>query len=76
MRNVSRINVCLVNYLFFFLFSCKSEINPCECGENLMKSNNEIDEKLESKCEEYSMKLSSSKRKIWNKKMLDCTSIK
>jgi hypothetical protein len=73
MRWISRINIFLVAFLTWLLFSCKQDLTPCECGRNLSKSFDEIDQDLEVKCEDYVLKLSNDQRKIWNKEVLDCT---
>ncbi len=75
-----RSNNLLVSYTFIIIailfFSCKKELAPCECGQNLSQPFDKIDQELEVKCEEYVLKLSHKERKIWNKKVLDCTSDK
>lgn len=58
------------------LFSCENELTPCECGRNLSKPLNDIDQDLELKCEDYVLKLGETQRKFWNKEVLDCTSVK
>ena len=62
--------------LSILLFSCKKELTPCECGRNLSQPFHKIDQVLEVKCEEYVLKLRHNERRIWNKKVLDCTSDK
>ena len=76
MWSISRINTLLVTFLTFLLFACGNELTPCECGRNLSKPFNKIDQELEVKCEDYVLKLSKEQRKIWNKDVLDCTSDK
>ena len=76
MRWISRINIFLVAFLIWLLFSCKQDLTPCECGRNLSKNFNEIDQGLEVKCEDYILKLSETQRKYWNKAVLNCTSEK
>ena len=70
----------IISFSFIFLsiliFSCEQELTPCECGRNLSKPFNKIDQELEVKCEDYVLKLSKEQRKIWNKDVLDCTSDK
>lgn len=63
-------------FISIFLFSCKKELTPCECGRNLSQPFDKIDQDLEVKCEEYLLKLSYNERRIWNKKVLDSTSDK
>jgi hypothetical protein len=62
--------------LSILFFSCEKELTPCECGRNLSKNFNEIDQGLEVKCEDYILKLSETQRKSWNKAVLNCTSEK
>jgi len=70
----------IISYSFIFLsilfFSCGKKLTPCECGRNLSKSFDNIDQDLEVKCEEHVLELTKEKRKIWNKDVLDCTSNK
>lgn len=70
----------IISYSFIFLsillFSCGKKLTPCECGQNLSQPFDKIDQDLEVKCEEYVLKLSHNERRIWNKKVLDCTSYK
>ena len=73
MRWFSGINTFLVALLILLFFSCGKDLTPCECGRNLSKSFDEIDQDLEVKCEDYVLKLSNDQRKIWNKEVLDCT---
>jgi hypothetical protein len=73
MRCYSRIKVFLIGFFIFQLFACESELNPCECGRNLTKTLGEIDEKLESECEDHLLNLTPLERKKWNKRMLDCS---
>lgn len=72
----SRISIFLAVFLTLLLFACENKLTPCECGRNLSKSYEEINQDLEVKCEEYVLNLSNSKRKIWNKQVLDCTAVK
>jgi hypothetical protein len=74
MRNKSVIRVLFIFGLMVIFTACESKITPCECGKNLMKSNDEIDEELETKCNDYVLSLSHKEQKSWNKKVLDCTS--
>lgn len=64
--------IFVVGLLLVFT-ACESKLTPCECGENLIKSNDEIDVELESKCNDYVFSLSKKEQKSWNKKVLDCT---
>ena len=74
------LNIRLLSYTFillsFFLFACKRKLTPCECGRNLSQPFDKIDQVLDVKCDEYVLELSKEQRKIWNKKVLDCTSDK
>ena len=73
MWSIKRIISFSFIFLSILLFSCEQELTPCECGRNLSKSFDEIDQDLEVKCEDYVLKLSNDQRKIWNKEVLDCT---
>jgi hypothetical protein len=74
MRNKSVIRVLFIFGLMVVLTACETKLTPCECGKNLMKSNDEIDVELETKCNDYVFSLSQKEQKSWNKKVLDCTS--
>lgn len=74
MRNISVIRVLIFFGLMVVFTACESKLTPCECGKNLMKSNDEIDEELETECNDFVYTLSQKEQKLWNKKVLDCTS--
>jgi hypothetical protein len=76
MRWFSRTNTFLVALLILLFFSCGKDLTPCECGRNLSKSFDEIDQDLEVKCEDYLLDLSKEQRNNWNKEVLNCTSEK
>ena len=71
-------SVIIFSFIFLSLLivACERKLTPCECGKNLSKFYNEIDQVLEVKCEEYVLNLSNEERKTWNKDVLDCTSDK
>jgi hypothetical protein len=75
-----RLNNRIILHWFLFssiLFvSCEGQLTPCECGLNLSKPFDEIDQELELKCENHVLNMSVEKRKIWSKQVLDCTSDK
>lgn len=59
----------------FSLFSCKNEVSPCDCAENLRKINNGFDLELDEACDSQLDKLNATEAKKWMDEMMNCKSL-
>lgn len=64
----------LVIFLIGALVSCKEDVNPCNCAENLKKEQNAFNHKLDADCDAYLEKLSKKEAEEWTDAMMNCIS--
>ena len=57
---------------FLILFACAKEPSACECGKNLMKSNQDQDTDLAEACEKHVESLPDSEQMSWYNASMEC----
>lgn len=57
---------------FLILFACAKEPSACECGKNLMKSNQDQDTDLAEACEKHVESLPDSEQMNWYNASMEC----
>ena len=58
--------------VFLILCACSKEPSACECGKNLMKSNQDQDADLSEACEKVASSLPESKQMEWYNASMEC----
>jgi hypothetical protein len=69
-----KVSVCFLFLFFVACVSCKPEISPCNCANNLLTEENNYDEELDEACDAYLEKLNEKELKRWTDSMMNCVS--
>jgi hypothetical protein len=64
----------IVTLFYFLLFSCESDVSPCNCAENLRKINIGFDLELDKACDNQLDQLNDTEAKKWMDEMMNCKS--
>ena len=69
---------CIVFFLVLFgtLISCKPEVNPCNCAQNLLKEEKSFNKELDEACDVHLEKLNEKEARKWTDSMMNCLSDK